>query len=100
MFSVQQIKFEIMRYVSACGGNFSDWSIGITNDPRVALFKENGVNEDEDYWLSKQAVSFRACYTIMKYFTEVQNMDGYLSHFDNCDVNEEFDCIYIYKKNP
>lgn len=98
MFSVQQIKFEIMRYVSACGGDFNDWSIGITDDPKVALFQEQGVDEYEDYWLSKQAVSFRACYTVLKYFIEVQNMNGTLSHFDNCEIDDEFDCIYIFKK--
>lgn len=98
MFSVQQIKFEIMRYVSACGGNFEDWSIGITDDPKIALFELNEVKENEDYWLSKQAVSYRACYTVMKYFTEVQNMNGRLPHLDNAQAIDDFDCVYIFRK--
>ena len=34
----------------------------------------------------------------MKYFTEVQNMNGRLPHLDNAQARDDFDCVYIFRK--
>jgi len=98
MYSVQQIKFEIMCYVQACGGKFSEWNIGITNDPQKTLFAEKNLENARDYWMSKQAVSVKACMTIVTYFSEVQDMKSQVDKFAELGLDESCDCVYIYKK--
>lgn len=86
-----------MRYVQAYGGKFCEWNIGITNDPQKTLFAEKNLEDSRDYWMSKQAVSLKACMTIVTYFSEVQNMKSQVEKFAEPSLDESCDCVYIYK---
>ena len=44
VYSVQQIKYEILAYMKEFGGDFSDYYVGITHDPENALFKDHKVD--------------------------------------------------------
>ncbi len=93
--SVQQIKFEIFGYIKEFGSNFDDWFVGISSDPKKAMLEQHRVDEIEDIWLYKQAVSFAACRTIQKYFLEKLETDG----VPVLEGNEDTDCIYLFKKS-
>ena len=97
VLSVQQIKFEIMRYVKEIGSDFSEWYIGIAEDPSEALFVMHKVDKQKDIWMYKQAVSVRACFTVRDYFLKIQNMSG--SNSSNENVTKSTNYVYIFKKN-
>lgn len=94
-YSVQQIKFDVLAYVKEFSIHWTDWYIGVTDDPQVALFGTHGLDRDLDIWLYKQAVSFAACRNVQKYYLETHKMDGELVSNGTADT----DCVYLYKKS-
>ncbi len=95
IYSVQEIKFEFLAFIKENGGDFSDWYIGIAADPKNTLMAQHKVDQDEDAWTYKQALSFQACRTVQRFFQDKLNMDGKpLLRGD-----EDTDCVYLFKKN-
>ena len=95
IYSVQQIKYEVLAYIKEFGGDFHDWYVGISSDPKQTMFQKHSVHEDDDIWLYKQALTFTACRTIQKYFLEILKTDGE----EVIEGNEDTDCVYLYKKS-
>ena len=95
IYSVQQIKFEILAYMKEFGGDFNDWYVGIAADPKDIMFQTHKVHKEDDIWLHKQALTFTACKTIQKYFLEILKTDGEAV----LEGDEDTDCIYLYKKS-
>lgn len=95
VYSVQQIKYEILAYIKEFGGDFSDWYVGVSADPKNEMINQHSVDEEEDIWLYKQALTFKACNTIQNYFLEILNTDGELV----TNANEDTDCVFLYKKS-
>jgi hypothetical protein len=95
IYSVQQIKFEILAYIKEFGGDFNDWYVGIAADPKGTLFQTHKVHQEDDIWLHKQALTFTACKTIQKYFLDILKTDGKAVS----EGDEDTDCIYLYKKS-
>lgn len=95
IYSVQQIKFEILGYIKEFGADFAEWYIGIAARPRAAMKERHGVDAEQDIWFCKQAVSFRACQTIHGYFTGTLKLDG----APLLDPAEDGNCIYLFRKS-
>ncbi len=95
IYSVQQIKFEILAYIKEFGGDFNDWYVGIAADPKGTLFKTHKVHQEDDIWLHKQALTFTACKTIQRYFLDILKTDGEAV----LEGDEDTDCVYLYKKS-
>ena len=95
IYSVQQIKFEILAYIKEFGGDFSDWYVGIAADPKSTMFQTHKVHQEDDIWLHKQALTFSACKTIQKYFLDILKTDGEVVSAGD----EDTDCVYLYKKS-
>ena len=95
VYSVQQIKYEILAYIKEFGGDFNDWYVGVSADPKKEMFHRHSVDEEDDIWLYKQALTFKACNTIQRYFLETLNTDG--KPVTNGD--EDTDCVFLYKKS-
>jgi hypothetical protein len=95
VYSVQQIKYEILAYIKEFGGDFSEWYVGIAADPKHEMFETHSVNENDDIWLYKQALTYRACKTIQDYFLDKLKTDGR----SVTDGNEDTDCVFLYKKS-
>jgi len=95
IYSVQQIKYEILAYIKEFGGDFNEWYVGISPDPKNTMFEEHSVHKDDDIWLYKQALTFTACKTVQNYFLEILNTDGNAV----IDGDEDTDCVYLYKKS-
>lgn len=93
--SVQQIKFEVLAYIKEFGGDFSDWYLGISEDPMRTLFETHKVDKEADSWLYRQALSFGACRTLAQYFLGTLQVDGVLAQRGE----EDLDCVYLYKKS-
>ena len=95
IYSVQQIKYEILAYIKEFGGDFDDWYVGVSADPRQTMFKQHSVDQEDDIWLYKQALTFAACKTVQQYFLNTLNTDGDAVHHGD----EDTDCVYLYKKS-
>ncbi len=95
VYSVQQIKYEILAYIKEFEGDFNDWYVGIAADPKKTMFEQHHVHQDNDIWLYKQALTFTACKTVQTYFLSILSTDGVL--VSNGD--EDTDCVYLYKKS-
>jgi hypothetical protein len=93
-YSVQQIKFEIYRYIKEYDSDFNNWYIGISENPKKTINIDHNIDLENGIWLYKQALTFTACKTIQKYFIQNLNMAGELVEFGN----ENMDCVFIYKK--
>lgn len=79
VYSVQQIKFEFVSYVKEFGADFREWSVGVAEDARRALFLENGVDETDDVWLWKPALTPVAADMIRSWLVDrhgVANIDA------------------------
>lgn len=95
VFSVQQIKHEILAYMKEFGGDFGDYYVGIAADPKKALFEVHKVDEGADPWLYKQTLTFYAAQTVQDYFLRRLKADGE----PVLDGDEDMDCVYVYKKS-
>ncbi len=95
VFSVQQIKHEILAYIKEFGGDFGDYYIGVSADPMRALLETHNIDRDKDPWLYKQALTHRAACTVQSYFLERLKADGR----PVVDGDETIDCVYVYKKS-
>lgn len=76
VFSVQQIKYELLLYIKGLGGSFDDWFVGVSAEPERALFDEHRVDRQRDPWIYKPALSGKATRTVLAYFRETLHTDG------------------------
>ena len=95
VYSVQQVKYEILAYIKEFGGEFADYYVGIAADPKAALFKRHEVDDKQDPWLYKQTLTFQAARTVQRYFLEKLGTDGEAV----IKGDEDTDCVYVYKKS-
>ena len=70
VYSVQQIKYEILAYIKEFGGEFSDYYVGVSDNPKKSLFKVHNVNRKKDPWLYKQALTLQAAKTASRSLQE------------------------------
>jgi len=95
IYSVQQIKFEVLSYIKECGTDFGAWYIGIASHPKTVMQDRHGVDVELDVWFCKQAMSFRACDTIRSYFVRTLGVDGERES----GSTEGGNCIYLFRKS-
>lgn len=95
VYSVQQIKFELLAYIKEFGGSFDDWYVGVAADPVGTMTSEHTVDRDDDIWIYKQALTFQACRTVQQYFIDKLNTDGTPVTAGTADT----DCVYMFRKS-
>lgn len=92
--SEEEIKREIKEYMHNCGGAYSSWYVGISEDPKDRLFNGHNVDKESDYWIYRTATSSEAARRIEQYFVEILGTDGGAGGGD-----EDAKAVYAYKKN-
>lgn len=85
------IKTRIHNKLSKCGGSYSSWYIGISQDPRYRLFTGHKVREDDD-WIIEYAFGEVDARSVEKYFINL-GMNGASGGGD-----EDATAVYAYKK--
>jgi hypothetical protein len=93
VFSVQQVKYEFLAYIKEFDPKFSNWYVGLADQPKQALFDLHGVREAKDPWLYKQLLTNRAARTVQEYFVEHLRTAG----AQVTEQSEDVDCVYLYK---
>ena len=91
-YSVQQIKFELISYVKEFGGDFTQWSVGTSEDAPKALFETHQVDPVRDIWLWKPALTPAAAEIVARWMTDRQRAVA---------VGENRgDHVYMFRKEP
>lgn len=93
VYSVQQVKYEFLAYIKEFDSTFSNWYVGMSDQPKQALFERHGVRDAADPWLYKQLLTNRAARTVQAYFLEHLKTAGVPTD----DQSENVDCVYLYK---
>ncbi len=89
----ERIISEIKNHISSRGGTYSEWYVGIAEEPRQRLFGEHNVKEKEDKWIFRQTSSNETARNIEKYFVNSLKTDGGTGGGD-----EKTKSVYAYKK--
>jgi hypothetical protein len=92
IYSVQQIKFEFLSYIKEFGGNAEEWRIGFAEDARRGLFELNGVNETNDIWIWKPALTSAAARNVHDYFTDRFRMPTAV-------LTEDGNHVFLFKRS-
>ena len=95
IYSVQQIKYDILAYIKEFGGDFFDYYVGIAVKPEEALFETHKVDKTNDPWLYRQTLSSIAARTVQDYFFNRLKVDADPA----LDRNDEPNWVYAYKKS-
>ena len=91
--SKKEIIREIARHIELCGGGYSDWYVGITDDAKKSLFNEHAVIENKDAWICRQAESNSEARSVGDCFVNRLETCG-----DMGSGNSALTIIYAYKK--
>jgi len=90
----QEIKQEIKEYMDKCGGSYSSWYVGISEDPETRLFTGHSVNKKTDNWIYRTASSSERAREIEAYFVYTLRTDGGPGGGDR-----DAKAVYAYRKN-
>jgi len=95
VFSVQQIKYELLGYIKEFDPSFKNSYVGVASDPRKTLVEKHLLDLETDHWIYKQALSFTAACTVQRYFLQRLKADGVVASAGD----EDLDCVYAYHKS-
>ena len=84
-----EIKSEIKSFIDDCGGPYSTWYVGISENPEDRLFNGHKVDKNNDKWIIEEASSSDAARRIEKYFVYTLGTAGGPGGGDE-------DAIYVY----
>lgn len=90
--SKEQIKQDIIDFICQEGGAYSDWYVGISEDPERRLFIEHNVRKENGY-IARLAYSSEVARQVEDYFVNIIGTDGETGG-GGVDANG----VYAYKK--
>lgn len=67
----EQIVADIESHIRKSGAQYwREWCVGISKNARDRLFNGHGVNESQDWWIFRQAISSAAARDVESHFRE------------------------------
>jgi hypothetical protein len=88
MYAEQKLTHLVALHMSQYGGNYQEWYVGVSADPKGSLFNDHGVIEAEDPWISRRCISNVAARTIERYFVKKGCKGG--------QADEDTSALYLY----
>jgi len=88
------VKNNILTYINNNGGIYTDWYVGIAQDPKRRLFVDHGVLEAGDAWIYDWCLNSDAARNIESYFVTIFKTSGDVGGGD-----ENTTAVYAYKKS-
>ena len=74
------------------GGSYSEWYVGIAEDPKDRLFNDHNVRKEEDYWIYDEADSHQSARNVEDYFVNTLKTKGGLG-----GGSSQSKFVYAYK---
>jgi hypothetical protein len=93
----KQIIIEIEAYIRQGGGEYTDWFVGLADNPIDPIMEVTRLHKVQNQRFTYiETVSPQAAKAVADYFLNVCRTDG------NCDIDASRPCqaIYVYKKAP
>ncbi|MHB8885500.1 MAG: hypothetical protein ACYC5H_10575 [Methylovirgula sp.] len=91
MYSIQQIKFDLLSYIKEFGGDGSEWQVGTAADAPKALFEILEVDPVDDIWLWKPALTCAAAKMIASWIIE-RHKASPISDVDSGN------CVFLFRR--
>ncbi|MBO4456725.1 MAG: hypothetical protein J5802_03325 [Butyrivibrio sp.] len=88
--SYENIVSDISNYISKCGGKYSEYYCGITNDAERRIFDEHNVDKN-GVWIYRTATSDAVAREAEKFFLNSGCKGGTGGGSDDCKI------VYCYK---
>jgi len=79
--------------MAECGGIYSEWYVGISENARSRLFQDHSVDEKNDNWIFSRAMSSETARRIEQHFLSLGTKGGPGGGDNNADF------VYAYKIN-
>jgi hypothetical protein len=92
MADEEAIKTSIKDHIGKRGGAYSDWYVGIAQNPRDRLFQDHNVDEKKGCWIYDNAGTKAIAERIEKYFVEELGTKG-----NPGGGTDETTSVYAYK---
>jgi len=92
--SKNEIINDIKVHIKRCGGNYSNWYVGISKNARERLFVYHKVSEKKDAWIFRKTGSSDIARDVEDYFINTFGTDGETGGGDDTS-----DMVYAYKKS-
>ena len=67
---------EVEEHVQKNGGTFREWFVGVTADPKKALFTEHRLKSNGDAWICRRAIDDLQAGEVSSYFVSVRGTKG------------------------
>lgn len=91
----QEVIADLRGYLARLGGPYRTWYVGITADPRARLFRDHGLDEKADVWVSRECESSEVAREVEELFARVLGADGGPG---GGDASTRW--VYAYRKSP
>ncbi len=69
-----EIIHEIEEHIKLNGGSFSEWFVGMTEDPKKRLFGQHKLREKGDGWICRRTFDGGHAFEIVEYFRTVRQL--------------------------
>jgi len=94
LYSGKQIVGRITGHIKKRGGTFPGWIVGITNKPRLHLFRKHRVREEGDAWIYLHAQSSKVARGVQRFLVKRLRLVEAPG-----SAIPEADFVYAYKKS-
>ena len=74
--SEETVKIEIKNYIDKEGSSYSEWYVGITDNPEERLFDEHGVDRGQPWWIYEECFNATSARRVEDYFINTLETDG------------------------
>ena len=90
-----QIIDDIEDCIGRNGGNFSEWYVGFTGNPKVKLFGQHKLKDKGDAWISRLAKDEYEAHEVAEFFRTSHRTKGPGGQPADNDIY-----VYAYKMKP
>ncbi|MBI5165785.1 MAG: hypothetical protein HY985_18015 [Magnetospirillum sp.] len=67
---------DIEDYIAKNGGNFAEWYVGVTGNPKHTLFTRHALKPKGDAWISRLAKDEYEAHEVGEYFRTIRHTRG------------------------
>lgn len=71
-----EIIADLENHVAKFGGNFGEWYVGVTANPKESLFTQHRLRRSGDAWIARRAVDDLHAAEVQEYFKTVRKTQG------------------------
>jgi hypothetical protein len=71
-----EIIADVENHVAKFGGDFTEWYVGVTANPKERLFTQHRLRSSGDAWITRRAIDDLQAAEVQEYFKSVRKTQG------------------------